>query len=165
MIESEILAAFPEIAGVHPATEAMPMASADDYADLVKDIREHGLAVPIVLDEKGMLLDGRNRLRALYEARVDARFQRVHCNDPWMYVWSLNGARRHLTVGQKAAYAYKWEEALKAKAKERQRAAGKNHGRGQKIASGNVSLSYQQSSPQSRDQAGDKAGKGNCRFD
>lgn len=65
------------------------------------------------------VLDGRHRLRACYERKVEAKFKTTTV-DPWVYAHSANIARRHLTVGQKATFGLAWMEDEKAKAKERQ---------------------------------------------
>lgn len=115
----EILQHYPEIQGVHPACEAVPPISDEDYEALAKSIREEGLAQDIVLTKDNQLLDGRNRIRACFEQRVEARFKKTGV-DPWVYSYSLNIARRHLDTKQKALYGLAWKEHEQAEAKKRQ---------------------------------------------
>jgi N6-adenosine-specific RNA methylase IME4 len=51
----------------HPLAEVFPLIEGDDFDELVRDIREHGLREPIVLLGK-QILDWRNRYRACVAA-------------------------------------------------------------------------------------------------
>ena len=79
----------------HPIADVFPMMNDGRYAELLADIREHGLRVPIVLYE-GMILDGRNRHKACTELGIEPRFEDFAGGNPWKCVWSLNGSRRDL---------------------------------------------------------------------
>lgn len=125
----DILVNYPEVKGVHPACEAVPQMSSDELEELTEDIRNNGLANPVVLTNDHLLLDGRHRLIACYDALQEVRFDFTGV-DPWLYVCSLNIKRRHLTVGQKAMFAVSMLEHEQELAKERQKEAGKMHGRG-----------------------------------
>lgn len=59
--------------GVHPAAELFPMIKDAELGLLVEDIVEHGLREPILVYQ-GLILDGRNRLRACEIAGVEPRF-------------------------------------------------------------------------------------------
>ncbi len=54
---------------VHPAAELFPLLEGQEFDRLVDSIREHGVQTPVMFswdaDEKPVLLDGRNRLRAV----------------------------------------------------------------------------------------------------
>lgn len=88
---------------IHPAGNAFPMMKKKEMAGLVRDIKAHGLMQPIVLYE-GAVLDGKCRLRACELAGVEPRFVEWTCEEgdnPWKYVWSMNGLRMDLNPGQR----------------------------------------------------------------
>ena len=106
----------------HPIADLFPLATDDELAGLVSDIREHGQIEAIDLFE-GKILDGRNRYRACVLARITPRFEEWQANGiaPQDYVVAKNLHRRHLTIAQRAALAvkllpYEREEALHRKA-------------------------------------------------
>ncbi|MGH7135185.1 MAG: hypothetical protein ACREHD_05550 [Pirellulales bacterium] len=59
--------------GVHPAAALFPLMTGPEFGLLVEDIGEHGLR-ELILMHQGLVLDGRNRLRACEIARVEPRF-------------------------------------------------------------------------------------------
>ena len=63
------------------------------------------LAEPAVVTDEGLLLDGRNRLLASWDAQLDVRIVRLNPPSPLQYVLSGNVHRRHLNTGQKAMVA------------------------------------------------------------
>jgi hypothetical protein len=83
-----------------------PMMPEDELAELAEDIKANGLIHPIILDADGLVLDGRNRLRACEIAKVEPRFERLDDRNPRDFITSVNLNRRNLSNGQKAmAYA------------------------------------------------------------
>jgi len=84
---------------VHPLAALFPMMTDDELQDLADDIRENGLLHPIVLDADGVLIDGRNRLRACEMAGVDPQFSELNGHDAVGYIMSANIARRQMTKG------------------------------------------------------------------
>jgi N6-adenosine-specific RNA methylase IME4 len=80
---------------VHPAADEFPMLDEARLSDLAADIAAHGLKVKIQLLD-GQIIDGRNRARACVIAGVAPEFERIACDNPYRYVWSLNGERRDL---------------------------------------------------------------------
>jgi ParB-like chromosome segregation protein Spo0J len=96
----------------HPAADVFPMMEGDEFKKFVEDIREHGLHHPIVriwVDDpmyhgqrKPLILDGRNRLRAAYEACIPLRFEDYEGDDPVVFVASMNINRRQLDKSQVA---------------------------------------------------------------
>lgn len=95
----------PEISA-HPAAELFPMMGDARYAELLESIKESGLELPILLCD-GMILDGRNRYRACIEAGVAPEFREFVGGDPYQRAWELNGVRRDLDAGQRAAIRIK----------------------------------------------------------
>jgi hypothetical protein len=78
------------------------MMTDDELADLADDIKQHGLLHPIVLDADGVLIDGRNRLRACEIAEVKPTFEQLNGHDAAAFIVSANLERRNLTKGQQA---------------------------------------------------------------
>jgi phage N-6-adenine-methyltransferase len=95
-----------EIAGyaIHPAAAAFPLISGGEYQALVGDIRANGLHEPIWKFE-GEILDGRNRLRACLDARIEPTFRHYYGIDPVGFVVSQNIHRRHLDESQRGMIA------------------------------------------------------------
>jgi hypothetical protein len=89
----------------HPVAALFPMLSDDELADLAADIAERGLLQPIVLDDEGRILDGRNREVACERAEVEPTFTHYEGDDPGGYALSVNLRRRHLNKGQQAMIA------------------------------------------------------------
>lgn len=91
--------------GVHPVADLFPMLADDELKELAEDIKQRGLLQPIVLDEEGRVLDGRNRLAACEMAGVEPRFETFAGDDPDGFAWSVNVKRRNLTKAQIAVMA------------------------------------------------------------
>lgn len=90
---------------VHPAAAAFPLLEGDDLKALADDIAANGQRHPILLDDTGRLLDGRNRLAACDLAGVDPVFDIYEGDDAQGLVISLNVTRRHMTTSEKAMAA------------------------------------------------------------
>ncbi len=117
----------------HPAAELFPFMSDEELAELAADIRAHGLLEPIVL-LGGLVLDGRNRLRACEAAGVEPSFiEWDGSGDPAVWVISKNLKRRHLDTSQRARIAPKLLEYYAAAAKERHREGSRVGGVGGKV--------------------------------
>ena len=97
------------------------MMHGEELGLLVEDIVKNGLREPIVL-QQGMILDGRNRLRACELAKVKPRFVEWDgIGSPIAFVLSRNLHRRHLSESQRSVVAAKAKEMFKEEAAERQR--------------------------------------------
>src|SRR5262249_32996496 len=95
----------------HPLADLFPLIEGDEFDALVADINTNRLRDEIILYE-GMILDGRNRYRALRTLGLDPEQIRdrlcvtkdcidEHHGGPAAYVISANIHRRHLTTEQK----------------------------------------------------------------
>lgn len=114
---------------IHKAADLFPEMSAEEFAQFVEDINKHGLRDPIVLLPDGTLLDGRHRLRACQELRVEPEFVVVETDNPTAFVFSKNKHRRHLSSAQRAAIAAEAMSEFKAEAVRRMRDGGDRGGR------------------------------------
>lgn len=90
---------------VHPAAEFFPLMGDVELKALADDIKANGLRQPLVLDENGDLLDGRNRLAACKLAKVKPDYVTATGDDSFALVVSLNAMRRDLTKQQRAVIA------------------------------------------------------------
>lgn len=99
---------------IHPFADIVPPMTPDEFAELKADIKAHGLHEPITLYE-GKILDGKHRYRACMALGVPfkTRNWRKEDGSPAEYVISENVKRRHLSVGQKAAFAVAFAEELR----------------------------------------------------
>ena len=88
----------------HALAEVLPLMEGEPFAELVADIKEHGLREPIVVFE-GKILDGRNRFRACTKLRIQPELEYFKGGDPVAFVMSMNVHRRHLNESQRAMIA------------------------------------------------------------
>lgn len=83
-------------ARIHPAAQLFPEMSSDELSKLADDIKRRGIRQPLVMYE-GMVLDGRNRIRAALIAGIPfEKMPRANVPpdaDPYALAWSLNCAR------------------------------------------------------------------------
>ncbi len=92
---------------VHPAANIFPMLDGPAYEALKADIFANGVREPIV-NYRGQLLDGRNRLKACKELGIEPMEAELdEDTDPVAYVLSANLHRRHLLTSQRAMCAAK----------------------------------------------------------
>lgn len=116
----------------HEIANVWPMLDDEKLSELVDDIKLKGLINPIWTFE-GKILDGRNRFRACLIAQVKPVFKEYTGDEPTAFAVSLNDKRRHMNKGALAAVAAELEPHFAEDAKRRQRNAGKEYGRGQKV--------------------------------
>jgi ParB-like chromosome segregation protein Spo0J len=83
-----------------------PLIEGTEFADLVHDIKQHGLREPVTVFD-GQVLDGRNRLRACVAAGVPYRTVEYVGGDPVAFVISANLRRRHMNPSQCSMVAAK----------------------------------------------------------
>lgn len=83
------------------------MMSASEFARLKSDIEANGQREDVVV-WRGLLIDGRNRLRACEELGIEPQIaELMEETDPVQYALSHNLHRRHLTTAQRAIVAAK----------------------------------------------------------
>ena len=91
----------------HPACVMYPMIEGQEFQDLVESMRAVGFDPDQPIAKwRGMVLDGRNRLRAALEAGVEPLFRDIPDEtNPYEYAKLKNLHRRHLSVQQRAIIA------------------------------------------------------------
>lgn len=106
----------------HEATAILPTIDGNALAELTADVRENGLAHPIVLHE-GKVLDGRARQQACLNAGVEPRYVEWGGEgSPMQWVVAVNIEGRGYTQTQKAALALGLIPELEKEATRRARA-------------------------------------------
>ncbi len=103
----------------HPLAKVFPAMSADEFAQLQDDIKQHGLREPIVLFE-GKVLDGRTRARACHALGITPKTRTLRNGSPLDFVISMNLKRRHLTESQKGMLSSDLLPLFEKEAKKRQ---------------------------------------------
>lgn len=104
---------------IHPLADAFPLIEDEEFEELCQSIDEHGLLEPIVMQD-GVLIDGRNRLRACLVAGVEPRFEEYgEALEIPEYIWSKNAQRRHLEADQRAMAATAFLDYEEAEAQKR----------------------------------------------
>lgn len=90
---------------MHPAAELFPLLDDDQLQPLCSSLLQNGYdRLKPILKWRGMILDGRNRLRACAMTGVRPFFASLPDHaDPYIEAWKHNGLRRDLTPGQRAA--------------------------------------------------------------
>jgi hypothetical protein len=116
---------------VHPAAAQFPLLQGAAFDELVESIRKHGQLVPVVI-YRGLLLDGRNRARAVERLQKEGQDIALItrdwqpsdvCQSPVAFVMAMNLHRRDLTDDQRAQIAAALLPMLEAEAKARQEAS------------------------------------------
>lgn len=105
----------------HQVCTLFPSMSDVQLAELAEDIKQNGLREPIWQHTDGSIIDGRNRYLACKKAGIEPQFRTWNGSGGLVaLVWSLNGVRRHLDSGQKAAIAVEMLPMLEEEARKRQ---------------------------------------------
>ena len=84
----------------------MPPLSPEEYSELETSIKEHGIQVPILIDEDGVVIDGHHRQKIAQELGIRCPKRQVIDkteSEKRTLALSLNVHRRHLTREQKRA--------------------------------------------------------------
>lgn len=108
---------------IHPLADAFPLIEGEEFDELCQSIDEHGLLEPIVMQD-GVVIDGRNRLRACLHMGVAPDFtEYAESLEIPEYIWSKNAQRRHLKDDQRAMAATAFLDYEEAEAEKRRLAA------------------------------------------
>ena len=93
----------------HEFATVFPMLGDDDLQQLADDIERNGQRFPVIVDEDGLVLDGRNRATACRMLGIEPRVEVFSGSDAEKleYVVSLNLSRRHMDTSQRAMAANK----------------------------------------------------------
>lgn len=107
---------------LHPNAAVVPEMSREQYAQFIAEIVRDGVTVPLEITAEGVVLDGRQRLRAAHELGLaSVPVQIVDVSDEVEHMLLRALARRHLTESQRAALVVDlkhWRErAVEAKAR------------------------------------------------
>ncbi|MCE9629456.1 MAG: hypothetical protein K8S94_01875 [Planctomycetia bacterium] len=106
--ELEVVGGFP----VHPFASKFKLLEGSEFDDLVESVRVAGRVAPIEFHD-GLLIDGRNRVRAV-EALRQRGYDIEMSHDEWQprggecveeHIYAVNVHRRHLTDDQRAVLA------------------------------------------------------------
>ena len=93
----------------HPLSAVWGDMPQEQFAELVADVKEHGVLYPVAILD-GQVLDGWHRYRAANEAGGDCPAEEFDGGDPAAYVIRNNALRRNLTASQRAAIIIKCRE-------------------------------------------------------
>lgn len=99
----------PFVPPYHPACEAFPLMSDEDFAEFVEGMKSHHDDVVVHLHD-GQIVDGRHRQRACIELGIQPTYETIELADDDTiedWVWRKNANRRQLTALQKAQAARK----------------------------------------------------------
>ncbi len=101
----------------------VPPLSKEEYDQLKSSIRTNGLYLPIIINEKNIILDGHHRYKICKELDVEAKFKVKKFEsktDEIIFVGESNLFRRHLTVFARTELVLKLKEHYEKRSKERQ---------------------------------------------
>lgn len=98
---------------LHPAAEVFPLMAPRDFDAFCESVSKHGLLKPITLYQ-GQILDGKIRALACVHTGVEPRYTEHTGDDPWAFVWSMNGLRANYDGGQRAAIMLKLSHVFEA---------------------------------------------------
>ena len=152
---------------VHPAASLFPLIQGDEFDELVESIMRSGVHHPIVVRRgKGgdELLDGRNRLRAVAEARERGCVVSVPVTE-WRdddrnvaeWIWDTNGNRRHLTEDAWAIVCTSVNKLISAEAEARQKATRFTSEKASTAAKARHAVTTKTEEPQKRDRKAENA--------
>jgi ParB-like chromosome segregation protein Spo0J len=143
---------------IHPAASVFPLMEGDRFQALVDSIAVHGVLEPIVWSGN-VVLDGRNRLRAVDKLRCDGRqidlpsvrWESVNGMSEVEWITTKNLDRRHLSEDAYVAAQAALSRILRKEAKARQSASTFDSEKASKAAKARHTAESNSSPPQKRD--------------
>ena len=114
----------------------IPPLTEQEYKGLETSVKEEGCRDALVIwKEKNILLDGHNRRKICRKYKIKYRiihksFANRNKAEKWVVINQFS--RRNLAIWKRCVLVLKLKSIIAAEAKERQKIAGKQHGRGQK---------------------------------
>jgi ParB-like chromosome segregation protein Spo0J len=94
---------------VHPIAAMFPLLQGEDYEKFKASIKQQGQLEPILV-QAGILLDGRNRLRACLDLGIEPKVQEFQGSDVGESILALNIERRHIDAGVRAMLTYRAQQ-------------------------------------------------------
>jgi hypothetical protein len=115
---SQVIVVNPEYASL------VPKISDSQYKEIKQDIQEHGQHVPIIINQKGEILDGLTRNRICQELEIEPRtiLSSSEYEDPLLakqFIININRNRRPLDTFQRIELECKYETIRSELAKKR----------------------------------------------
>ena len=96
---------------IHPAAAKFPLMDGEEFKEFEEHILEQGLLEPIKLDSRGLVVDGRNRLRVCSKHKIQPRFEQLPEEvNVVEFIVGMNLRRRHLNPSQLALLAHELSE-------------------------------------------------------
>jgi len=123
---------MPKTYRVHKAAMAFPRMPAAEFNELKQDIAEHGIRIPILINQKKEILDGRNRIMAAHDLKLadkDVPIEIFSGNDDEAVheVVSRNIMRRNLSDDQRVSILAKLRGPQLAKDADARKRTGKSN--------------------------------------
>src|SRR3990167_518144 len=91
----------------HPCCEMFPRMEAKEFSEFVADIKARGQRDPVIVDQDGLVVDGRNRVLACEALGIEPKVKAAKFPDPAAraeYIVSANIMRRNMTVSARARH-------------------------------------------------------------
>lgn len=127
----------------HPEADIVPRMRPDEWAAFLCDVSRRGVQEPLLIQEGGIVLDGRHRLEAAEiteTTRVPCRIVDLSAKEQLDTIIKAATLRRHLSDDQRAALAAKLQPAVsKAAVAEHSKLAGKASGASRRGEESNTS--------------------------
>ena len=112
----------------------VPALPKEEYDQLKSSIRTNGLYLPIIINQKGIVLDGHHRHKICHELNIEGKYKVKKFDnktDEIIFVGECNLQRRHLVPLQRIQLVEKLRPYYEKRSKQNKIDSGKIHGKGQ----------------------------------